>query len=627
MLTWVGKRPLRHVTAFPAQHVETFDPTGDTARRTGEPWAGWPTAYPRGGLLFHGDNKDVLAHLLASGFRGKVDLVYIDPPFDSGADYVRKVSLRGPKGTVKLDGEAYTLGEQLQYTDIWANDNYLQFMYERLQLLRELLSDHGSIVLHCDWNVVHLLRCVMDEVFMAQNFVNEIVWQHAVIGAGRGIYRRLPKAHETLLWYVKGEEYSFNTDEREVRVPYKDRITKHLSKDEKGYFYTRGRTGTDNPWSKDPRYLRTYVDIEKGKLVHDVWDDIVTYRAQGDEHLAFPTQKPEQLLERVVVLASNPSDLVLDCFIGSGTTSAVAQKLGRRWIACDINKGAIQTTSKRLQTIIQEQVEAGRKARQEPLKGVETAEVAAPEPAQLSFAVYRVNDYDLAIHHQEAVALACEHVGVTRTRTDRYFDGTRGKSLVKVIPFTHPLTLLDLDELKRELDARPGEERGVTLVCLGKEPAADAWIEDWNRLRRGKDAVNRIDLIELRTDPKYGKFFQHTPGRARARLTRKGETVVVEITDFVSPSIVERLHAQAGVLQPKIDDWRAMVDCVMIDADYDGRVFRIALSDVPERKTDLVAGRYELAVEKVGRTIAVKVVDMLGEEVLVSLPGDVARSR
>jgi hypothetical protein len=233
----------------------------------------------------------------------------------------------------------------------------------------------------------------------------------------------------------------------------------------------------------------------------------------------------------------------------------------------------------------------------------------------------------LAIHHQEAVTLACEHVGVTRTRTDRYFDGTRGKNLVKVVPFTHPLTLLDLDELKRELDARPGEERGVTLVCLGKEPAADGWIEDWNRLRRGKDAVNRIEVIELRTDPKYGKFFQHTPARARARVTRKGETVVVEITDFISPTIVERLHAQAGILQPKIDDWRAMVDCVMLDADYDGRVFRIAVSDVPERKIDLVAGRYELPAERTGSMIAVKVIDMLGEEVLVALPVDSRKDR
>ncbi|NCO43877.1 MAG: site-specific DNA-methyltransferase, partial [Armatimonadetes bacterium] len=131
MLTWVGKRPLRHVTAFPAQLVERFTPPQSAiCNRQSE--------IPEG-LLFHGDNKEVLAHLLANGYRGKVNLVYIDPPFDSGADYVRKVSLRGLSGTAKLEGETYTLGEQIQYTDIWANDNYLQFMYERLLLLKELL--------------------------------------------------------------------------------------------------------------------------------------------------------------------------------------------------------------------------------------------------------------------------------------------------------------------------------------------------------------------------------------------------------------------------------------------------------------------------------------------------------
>jgi len=124
MLTWVGKRPLSHVTAFPAQHVETYAPGNGGSAALGPPfYADWPRAYPKGGLLFHGDNKEVLAHLLANGFRGRVNLIYIDPPFDSGADYVRKVSLRGAKGTAKIDGESYTLGEQIQYTDIWANDN------------------------------------------------------------------------------------------------------------------------------------------------------------------------------------------------------------------------------------------------------------------------------------------------------------------------------------------------------------------------------------------------------------------------------------------------------------------------------------------------------------------------
>jgi hypothetical protein len=173
MLTWVGKRPLRTVTAFPAQHVETFDPTGSLSKRPDDPelWKEWPKGYPKGGLLFHGDNKEVLAHLLANGFRGKVNLVYIDPPFDSGADYVRKVSLRGPKGTAKLAGETYTLGEQLQYTDIWTNDNYLQFMYERL-LLKALLEQNGTLWLHCDPSRGHYLKCLCDEVFGGERFVN-----------------------------------------------------------------------------------------------------------------------------------------------------------------------------------------------------------------------------------------------------------------------------------------------------------------------------------------------------------------------------------------------------------------------------------------------------------------------
>jgi DNA methylase len=177
MLSWVDKRPLTTVTAFPAQHVESFTAPDADKIPLANPaiWNDWPERYPRGGLLFHGDNKEVLAHLLANGFRGKVQLIYIDPPFDSGADYVRNVSLRGPGGSAKIDGEDYSLGEQLQYTDIWANDNYLQFMYERFMLMRELLAEDGTIFVHCDWHKHHHLRCLMDEVFGADAFRNEVV--------------------------------------------------------------------------------------------------------------------------------------------------------------------------------------------------------------------------------------------------------------------------------------------------------------------------------------------------------------------------------------------------------------------------------------------------------------------
>ena len=175
-----------------------------------------------------------------------------------------------------------------------------------------------------------------------------------------------------------------------------------------------------------------------------------------------------------------------------------------------------------------------------------------PKPAALSFAVYRVNDYDLAVQHNEAVNLACEHLGVERRRTDAYFDGTLGKRLVKIVPFGHPLTRLDLEELEREFKSRPKEDRDVALVCLGKEPVVDGWLADRNRHR----PVNKIEAIELRTDKKYGKFFTHQPARARVDIKRLKDKIVVEIKDFISPSIVERLNVDQTVFKVQITDWR-----------------------------------------------------------------------
>ncbi len=157
------------------------------------------------GLLFHGDNKDVLAYLLANGFRGKVKLIYIDPPFDSGADYVRKVNF--VVGAVKLEGEGYALGEQVQYGDIWANDNYLQFMFERLLLLKELLTEDGSLYLHCDWHRGHFLRSLLDEIFGVDNFQNEIIWQRTASHNDPGRYGII---HDTIFFYSKGSNYTWN---------------------------------------------------------------------------------------------------------------------------------------------------------------------------------------------------------------------------------------------------------------------------------------------------------------------------------------------------------------------------------------------------------------------------------
>lgn len=665
MLTWVGKRPLSRITPLPAQLVETYAVDAPCVSRTADTWADWPTNYPTGGLLFHGDNKEILAHLLANGFRGRVRLAYIDPPYDSGANYVRKVSLRGSQGASRLEGEAYSVGEQIQYTDIWANDNYLQFMYERLLLLKELLTDDGCIYLHCDPQRGHYLKCMLDEVFGADHFINEIVWKrsdaHSDTGQGA---KHLGAIHDTIFLYSRGSKYVWNDVFLPLPASTVEKWYRHVEPGTGRKYNLADVTGPGgavkgNPvyeWNGITRawryskqrmeeldrlgllvhtesgmpYQKRYLDESKGIPLQDWWDDIAMIRGiqrQGDAH--YPTEKPERLVERIIQVSSNPGDLVLDCFAGSGTTAAVAERLGRRWIGCDINKGAIQMAARRLHSVMKDREASTARPRRPP--GVAPTDDESPLAAQSAFSVWRVNDYDLAVQHNEAVNLACEFIGIQRTRTDSFFDGTLGSSLVKIIPFGHPLSILDLEELKRELDARPDEARSITVVCLGTELAAKAWIDEWNGVRSGKssDHVNRSDvnairMIELRSDPKYGGFLKHEPARARVSVTRVvrtdgGQMVVVEIKDFISPTIIKRLEQQAGLLKPQIEDWRAMVDAVTIDMAYNGLVFNVALSDVPERKGDLASGRYELPAPEGEAKVAVKIVDMLGEEVLTLL--------
>ncbi len=651
MLTWVGKRPLSRVTAYPAQAVESFSVPTPKQALADTDWSDWPARYPRGGLLFHGDNKDVLAHLLANGFRGKVKLVYIDPPFDSGADYVRRVQLRGPKGTTKVDGEDYTLGEQIQYEDIWANDNYLQYMFDRLMLMKEFLSDDGSIAVHLDENRSHYLKVLLDEVFGSETFLNEVIWKrqtaHSDVGQGA---KHLGRLHDSILIYSKTMNPTWNV----LYTPYSDSYVKNFYKHEEkksGRRYQLGDlTAPGGAEKGNPRYefmgitrywryskermeelrkegrievtsqgsvprLKRYLDEMQGVPLQSIWDDIPAVQSQAHERTFYPTQKPEALLQRVISLLTNPGDAVFDSFIGSGTTAAVAQKLGRRWIGCDINKGAIQTTAKRLQTLMQAQAADASKVKQEALIG---ADDAPPRPAQLGFTSWRVNDYDLQIQHNEAVALACEHIGVTRSRADGYFDGTLGKRLVRIIPFNHPLTPLDLEDLQAELKRRPEEERDVVVVALGLELAAKAWVERYNRNR----PVNKLQVIELRTDRKYGGFMRHDPLTASVSVTREPldgeEKLVVTINDVYAPSILQRLNMEDGLFRAQIEDWRAVVDCVMVDPDHDGSLFSVALSDVPTRKQDLIEGHYVLPAPRPGATVAVKIIDMLGEECVVT---------
>jgi DNA modification methylase len=537
----------------------------------------------------------------------------------------------------------------VQYSDIWANDNYLQFMYERLLMLRELLREDGVLWLHCDYHKSHMLRCLLDEVFSPDRFEAEVVWQRT---SARSDAKTVAFIHDTLLMYTKDAEFGWVPHFDEHDEEYKKRFS---GQDAHGYFQLfdmtspnprpnlvyewKGFASPANGWRysretmekldaegriwypddklKRPR-MKRYLHESEGKTIQSIWSNIYPVNSQAEERQGYPTQKPEALLERLVALATGPGDLVLDCFIGSGTTAAVAQKLGRRWIGCDINKGAIQTTAKRLQEVMRGQANAASNPQQGRL--VEDAKPTL-EPVQLSFATYRVNDYDLQIQHNEAVELACQHLGVTRTRTDSFFEGTQGGRLVKIVPFNHPLTPLDLEAVRNELKTRPNEERDVMVVCLGWQHDARAWVDTYNRNR----PVNKLHVIELRTDRKLGGIIKHEPLSAQLTATRVGdgvdERLVVEVQDVVSPTIMQRLNLEQGVFRAQITDWRAVVDCILIDTQYDGQVFNVALADVPERKQDLVNGRYVLPAPPTDSIVAVKIIDMLGEELIVSISG------
>ncbi len=332
-LTWPEKAAEVTRVRLPFQIVETVNKPRMVQQRISS--AKWPKKYPKDwkNILIWGDNRYVMASLLKD-FAGKIDLIYIDPPFATGADF--SVNLK--VGDQEITKEASMI-EELAYRDTWGRgiSSYLQMMYERLILMRELLHERGSIYVHLDWRVNSHVRLLLDEIFGRTHFQREIIWDISVLSGFKTLARNWIRGHDTILFYTKSDEYTFNKQTTEHRQEYVDRFNKV---DKQGRKYFDGRGG------------RRYLDevLEKGKAIGDVWDDIMSFQQipTSAERLNFPTQKPEALLERVILASSNEGDLVADFFSGSGTTGAVAERFGRRWIMNDLSRFAIQTTRKRL---------------------------------------------------------------------------------------------------------------------------------------------------------------------------------------------------------------------------------------------------------------------------------------
>lgn len=402
LVQWKGKRIPRPVNAVSVRLTEIFDPNRSVKALLHLDHNSLKKDWHN--LLFLGDNHQVLDVLLSNGFRGVVDFIYIDPPFNSGSEYVRTIKLRGPSGATRS-----ALLQQTAYKDTWDASTYLQFMYERLLKLKDLLRDTGFLCVHLDYHVGHYLKLVLDEVFGQENFRNEIIVKRVYKNL-QGQFdeiKSLPQGHDVIYCYSKKpgtrfkpvtvkkeqvmhpegywKEFWSGADRPTMRYPilkvdptagqwkwkktrahhavdnYWEYQRDHASNDISVYTYWM-QTGCDKEFiRKSPSgRIEHWVPPSPHKFLDTVWSDIASY---SFDH-GFKTEKSEELLERLLSAFSKPGDLVLDTFAGSGTTARVAQRLGRRWIACDVHPGAVQMTSRLLQQIIIEQLRV--KAAQNP---------------------------------------------------------------------------------------------------------------------------------------------------------------------------------------------------------------------------------------------------------------------
>ena len=551
MLSWKGKRPFRSTQYYPAQLKEIY----------GDEKNGWRNK------IYWGDNLQVMSHLLKT-YRGKITLIYIDPPFDSKADYKKLIELKGKR--VKNDHSAF---EEKQYTDIWTNDEYLQFMYERLILLRELLADNGSIYLHCDWHKSHYLRCILDEIFGVTKFNNEIIWCYKSGGAGGNGFS---KKHDTIFSYSKTEEPLFNQTKQ------------------KSYVLPSGNKNVT--YYKDDKGSYTLVKVK------DWWDDIgMIYTAPGAGRVGYPTQKPEPLLDRIIRASSNPGDIVLDCFMGSGTTQVMAMKLGRRFIGADINLGAVQLTLKRL---LNHAAEIQENAPQQEF-GLQGGGTECAKAYYTGFEVYNVNYYDVFRNPTEAKDLLMKALEIQPLQTIGIYDGEKDGRLVKIMPVNRIATRTDLNELITGFNYQAFEKRyerhpttpveKLLLVCMGHEPDLSAVLE--KALAPYILDIKVVDILRHESKLEFKRD-------AEAKILRRDGYLVIE--QFYPMNLLQKL----SLAEENVEDWRELVESVKVDFNYDGAVLNPSVCDIPEDDR-LVKGTYP--VPENASTIRVKITDLLSE--------------
>ena len=589
-------------------------------------WKG-QTARPEAGQewmnrLIYGDNLLAMQALIAGdeatglpSLRGKVDLIYIDPPFDSKADYRTRISL--PGGDVE---QKPTTIEQFGYADMWKDGtvSYLRYMYPRLVLMRELLSDRGSIYVHIDWHVGHYVKVLMDDIFGKDNLVNEIVWHYQSGGIPQKCFAR---KHDTILFYSKGNNSRFNVNE--ANFPRnKCQACGHViekwnnlkkEKDENGRIY---RTIKSNG-----RIYRYYDD--EPVLLPDVWFDISHIQQKDPQRTGYATQKPEALLERIIKASSNEGDLVCDFFGGSGTTAAVAERLKRRWITTDIGKPATLVMRKRFidqevkpffyQSIGDYQKEAFGSSKLYKRIG-DLSRIVMQLYGALPFSDEQLND-----------------------RNWGYIKSSRTLVLVD-----SPNKLTGVATVRRAYEARN------TLLGGGWRKAV---VLGWNfafdvsrAIEQYRDGVEVLvvppNLLDELSKKGYEKLVRDGSVRFSSLqylvckpvqvkpLSKEEEEVVVELENYIllSPDNIPLDDKDKEKLRRIADrDPLALIEYWSIDPDYDGITFRSQWQDYRENTANdgdplhcVSRARLRVPRKEGRRTVCVKAVDVFGFESMMN---------
>jgi DNA modification methylase len=612
-LIWNGKTNDISNIVLPFQTIEQIDePRTDTDIKLqkslldfgldgrGRQMSGWTNK------LIWGDNKLILSSLKNGPLReeieknGGIKLIYIDPPFDVGADFSMKIE-------VGDDNQEFTkkanVLEELAYRDTWGKgaDSFIAMIYERLSLMKDLLADDGSIYVHCDYRVSGYLRLILDEVFGKDKFRNEIVWWYKdPSGQTKEFYKR---KHDTILFFTKNSNYIFNVDD--IRVPYSKGTLK------------QAETGAIS-------FGRPTKVHERGKLREDVWD-IPIINSQAKERLGYPTQKPESLLEVIVKASSNQGDIVCDFFCGSGTSLAVAEKLGRKWIGSDLGKFAVHTTRKRLIDIQRELKASG-----QDYRAFEILNLGKYERQHYIGVNPNLRDEEkqkqLEKKENDFIKLILHAYGAEKVENFKTFHGKKRSRLVAIGPINLPVTRLLVEEIILECREKQitkvdilGFEYEMGLFPNIQEEAENKGIDlalkqiprevfDKRAVEKNQVIFNDVSYIEIKPHHKdnsiaieltdFSVFYnQDTIANAAESLRNGGSRLVVENGQIVKVSKDKSGIESEEIITKKWTDW---IDYWSVDFDFESKkeVIRVEkLKEMQEGTTEIAD--YEKEYEEV----------------------------